>query len=218
LNSPVDPSLSQRQPAREPFIWLALAFEGGLFLLAAAIAWWFKLPLPEQVHWVPGDALWALVATLPPLAVLWWSRHTRFPPLRRLRQSVDELVVPLFAPCTLIDFLLLSLVAGLGEEALFRGVIQSPLSHYLPAWAAIAVAGVLFGLVHWINFTYAVFATIIGVYLGWLFSTFDNLLPPIIVHTLYDFAALAYLTRTTTTPTASGGRQPADDRRSEQPH
>jgi hypothetical protein len=123
-----------------------------------------------------------------------WMRYSRLPPLRRLCEAVDALVMPLFAQCNWLDFLLISLMAGLGEEALFRGVIQGPLANHLPPWAAIALGAVLFGLVHWITFSYAVFAAILGAYLGWLFWQFDNLLVPMIVHALYDFAALMYLT------------------------
>jgi membrane protease YdiL (CAAX protease family) len=68
------------------------------------------------------------------------------------------------------------------------------LTTYLPPWVAIALGAILFGLVHWITFSYAVFAAILGAYLGWLFWHFENLLVPMIVHALYDFAALVYLT------------------------
>jgi membrane protease YdiL (CAAX protease family) len=179
---------------REQFVWLALCFEGALFLVAAVLAWGFELPLRNQAHWIWSHALWGLLATLPPLAAMWWLQHSRLPPLKRLREAVDALVMPLFAQCNWLDFLLISLMAGLGEEALFRGVIQSPLTTYLPPWVAIALGAILFGLVHWITFSYAVFAAILGAYLGWLFWHFENLLVPMIVHALYDFAALVYLT------------------------
>jgi membrane protease YdiL (CAAX protease family) len=197
--------MEEQRPPREQLVWLAICFEGGLFLVAVGAAWAFDLPLRNQAHWSWTHLLWALAGTVPPLLILWGTQHARLALLRRLREAVDRLVVPLFAQCTYLDFLLISLMAGLGEEALFRGVVQSPLSNHLPPSAAIAIVAVLFGVVHWITLSYAVFAAILGVYLGWLFWYFDNLLVPMIVHALYDFAALVYLTRGTLTRRASEG-------------
>jgi membrane protease YdiL (CAAX protease family) len=58
------------------------------------------------------------------------------------------------------------------------------------------VAGVLFGLVHSITFTYVVLATLMGVYLGWVWLYADhNLLVIVITHALYDFVVLLWLLR-----------------------
>ena len=51
----------------------------------------------------------------------------------------------------------------------------------------------LFGLGHWITPSYGVLAGIIGGYLGLLTMASSNLLPAILAHALYDFAALVYL-------------------------
>jgi len=62
----------------------------------------------------------------------------------------------------------------------------------VPGWI---LASVLFGVVHSITPTYAVVAALVGAYLGWLWLWRDNLLAPIVTHAVYDFVALAYLTR-----------------------
>jgi membrane protease YdiL (CAAX protease family) len=51
----------------------------------------------------------------------------------------------------------------------------------------------VFGLAHPISTTYAVLASLIGIYLGFLFVATDNLLVPIVTHAAYDFLALVYL-------------------------
>jgi uncharacterized protein len=48
---------------------------------------------------------------------------------------------------------------------------------------------------HWLTMSYAVFATLIGVYLGILFLVTENLLAPIVTHALYDVVALSVLVR-----------------------
>ena len=97
----------------------------------------------------------------------------------------------------------MALLAGLGEETLFRGVIQPALAAHLPLAAAVATTGALFGLAHWITPTYALLAGLVGAYLGVLFVVSDNLLVPILAHALYDVVALALLVRVKPTPTSS---------------
>ena len=43
--------------------------------------------------------------------------------------------------------------------------------------------------------SYAVFATLMGAYMGLVFHWTDNLLPVIIAHALYDFVALVWILR-----------------------
>jgi hypothetical protein len=49
---------------------------------------------------------------------------------------------------------------------------------------------------HAVTVTYAVLATAVGAYLGWLALTTGNLLVPMIAHGLYDFVASVYLIHT----------------------
>ena len=90
---------------------------------------------------------------------------------------------------------LVALFAGLGEETLFRGVIQPALATHLPVLAALAATAALFGLAHWITPTYALLAGIVGAYLGGLLLVSGNLLVPIVAHALYDLVALTLLVR-----------------------
>lgn len=76
-----------------------------------------------------------------------------------------------------------SLCAGWGEEVLFRGFLQSELGW---VWASI-----IFGLAHALTATYALLATVMGGYLGWIFHEFNqSIWIPALVHGIYDFAAL----------------------------
>ena len=176
-------------------ITVAVIFEGSLGLVAVVIAWLLGVPLRDHFRW-DAVAWWAgVVATLPLLVGLLWIRRARWRPLARLNAVVDRLVGELFATASLLDLALISLLAGLGEELLFRGVLQTVLTRWIDPVPALVIAGVLFGLVHSITRTYAVVAAVVGIYLGWLFWHFDNLLAPIVTHALYDFIALAIITR-----------------------
>ena len=89
--------------------------------------------------------------------------------------------------------------AGLGEELLFRGLVQAGLAKLIPGaagvWIALVVASLVFGIFHWLNTTYAFLAALAGLYFGLLLMATGSLWPPIVAHALYDFVALWYLLR-----------------------
>lgn len=89
----------------------------------------------------------------------------------------------------------LSIVAGVGEELLFRGAVQGWLTQSLGTGAAIAVASVLFGLVHFVSFTYFLVATGLGLLLGTAYALSGSLALVMIWHAIYDVIALFCLLR-----------------------
>jgi hypothetical protein len=149
---------------------------------------------------------YSVAATLPLLGLLRWCLRTEWGPMRRLVKLVEEHLTPYLPGASAGGIVLLSLLAGIGEEALFRGVIQAGLSERLPAPVAVAIAALLFGVAHWLTMSYAVLAALIGVYLGILFLVTGNLLVPALTHALYDVAALSILVRMR--PDASGPEPP----------
>ena len=138
---------------------------------------------------------YGVAATLPLLGLLRWCLGTGWEPMQRLIGLIDKQLAPYLTGATAGGIVLLSLLAGVGEEVLFRGVIQEGLTQRLPAWLAVGIGAILFGAAHWLTTTYAVFAAFIGAYLGILFLMTGNLLVPTVTHALYDVAALAILAR-----------------------
>jgi membrane protease YdiL (CAAX protease family) len=179
-------------------VWIVLVaslFEGGLALVAWTAAWLLEEPLANRLWWDAADAALGIAACVPMLALFWLGLHARVPPLVRIRRLCAEVIRPLFAPCSVAELALISLLAGLGEELLFRGVLQAALARGLGPAAGLALTSVAFGLLHALTPTYAVLATAMGLYLGGLAMAEDNLLVVIVAHGLYDLVALVYLTR-----------------------
>lgn len=106
---------------------------------------------------------------------------------------VEERIAPLFAGSSPAEIVLVAGLAGLGEETLFRGVVQTALLDRCPTWAAVGISATLFGLAHFLSATYAVMAALVGAYLGWLHLASGNLLVPIVAHAVYDLVALRIL-------------------------
>ncbi|MCR4415041.1 MAG: CPBP family intramembrane metalloprotease [Thermoguttaceae bacterium] len=186
-------------PRPANFAITALLVEGGMGLVAVALGWALGYPPGDAVAWELAGWVWGAAAAVPLLALMGVCIRVPWRPFRELLGLLDEMVLPLFRNCPMADLFLVSALAGLGEEMLFRGVIQRAVAGGLePPWNeafALVVSGVLFGLAHYLTRTYAVLATLIGLYLGWLWLATGNLLVPIVAHGLYDFLALVYLTR-----------------------
>lgn len=143
----------------------------------------------------PADLAAGLAATLPLLAALGWCLRTRWQPIAELMRVVEERVAPLFRGAGIGGLALLALLAGVAEEALFRGVLQPWLSGRLPQWAALVLTSGVFGVLHWITATYALLAGLAGAWFGLLLLLTGNLLPPIVAHAAYDLVALVVLSR-----------------------
>jgi membrane protease YdiL (CAAX protease family) len=141
-----------------------------------------------------GPAI-GVLAALPMLALLRWCLRTTWEPMRRLVRLVEERLGSHLANASAGGIVLLAALAGLGEELLFRGVIQVWLAERLPVGLAVAGASVLFGVGHWLSASYAILASAIGAYLGLVFLVTGNLLAPIVAHATYDIVALVILAR-----------------------
>jgi membrane protease YdiL (CAAX protease family) len=117
-----------------------------------------------------------------------------------IRKYMATLYRDFIRHCSAFQLLLISVLAGIGEELLFRGVLQTLVTRWCGGEMRGIVIGVLvtaliFGLVHPISKFYVVICTLIGAYLGWLFVQTNNLTVPVIVHAFYDFCIFLYLPR-----------------------
>ncbi len=178
---------------RRPLLLIALVSEGGLVLLAWGLGAVVDTPAFDSLHLTWAATGFGLLASVPMLGGLAWVVRTPWPPLVRFRETIDEVVTPLFANSTMMDLVVISALAGLGEEVLFRGVMQTALAGAVGLWLAVAFTSIVFGFAHFISVTYAVYATVVGVYLGVLLIVFGNLLVPVVAHAAYDCLALVYL-------------------------
>jgi membrane protease YdiL (CAAX protease family) len=187
--------MDNEQPSRGEVVRLAILFEGGLGVLACAAGWLVGVLPWEKLHWDWAGLGLGLAAGVPMLGLLLLFALCPWAPFRRIGDFVEKVVRPLFRECTVGDLALISVLAGLGEELFFRGLIQEGLSGWLGAWPAVAVSAVLFGLLHPMTPMYAVLAAGAGAYFGATFLLSGNLLVAATAHAFYDFAALIYLLR-----------------------
>lgn len=179
---------------RKPTVRAALLFEG-LIVPVAAVG---IVVLGIDVHTL-GLPVWrALVSgaagSIATFALLFCL--TRFEHLSRavFKQHAKDLYT--FASSfSLAGIISLAVLAGIGEELLFRGLIQGWVSEKANNIWGVTVAAVLFGLVHFLSPAYFVIATGMGAALGAAYVLSESILLVIVWHGAYDLIALIVLTR-----------------------
>jgi membrane protease YdiL (CAAX protease family) len=207
------------QPAAETTskrpLWAAYAVEGGLGVVAAIAAWLTGVPLADEIGMSLAATGWGAVATLPMLAALAVLTRLDWPPINRIREIVRSFTRQLLWGASWGEVALLCLLAGIGEELLFRGVVQVLIADATGQIAGIVLGGVLFGAVHYLTTTYFVLGVAVGCYLGWLFAATGSLVVPIVAHAAYDFVALAVVLRGIARDAEERGREHATCGRTE---
>jgi membrane protease YdiL (CAAX protease family) len=169
---------------------LALLTQGVLIITAWALS--HLLNIPPQWGEVPRDVLLGIAGALG-LAVANYLLLLYAPPfwlVRGVRAVYHEVLVPLFSRLGATSIIVLGAVAGIGEEWLFRGVLQ-PLTGLL-------LASIVFGLAHVGTrsmLAFGLWASAMGLLLGVLAQATGGLMAPMVAHGVYDILALAYLRR-----------------------
>lgn len=176
-----------------PILGLAILFEGGMFVVAVGLGALLGKPALGEFTMTIQSFAWGAAAAFPPLIVVWACLDSSWAPFQNLARTFDERVVPLFRNSTTLEMGVIALLAGVGEEALFRGVFHIALRDATSVVVAVVVVSIVFGLLHFVSLTYAVMATLIGAYLAGLLIVFDNLFVPMTTHAVYDFIGLVVL-------------------------
>ncbi|WP_189575243.1 CPBP family intramembrane glutamic endopeptidase [Marinobacter zhanjiangensis] len=87
----------------------------------------------------------------------------------------------------------LAVLAGIGEELLFRGVIQGWVSQHLGVVAGILAGALVFGLAHAMSLAYFLVASALGVVFGVAYAVTDSLQLVMVWHAVYDLVVIAVL-------------------------
>ncbi|MBL8888584.1 MAG: CPBP family intramembrane metalloprotease [Planctomycetaceae bacterium] len=160
---------------------------------------------------VSGGAMLAMVM----FAGVWLLSQRGWAWLTEIQQILDQVLIPSLRKCRYWQLLVLAMLAGIGEELLFRwamqgwfelglrGLFDSPMSLGLAPspterWAfagAILLTSIVFGLCHAITRAYCALATMMGLVFSGVVVCGGGLVGAMIAHGLYDFLAFVWLCR-----------------------
>ncbi len=164
-------------------------------LAAIGLSFILDTPLGPQLTPDINAVLTGVIATVPLAGFLWWFSNTTLEHLAAFRRSQIKFFSEIGFTFTPPRIALMAIGAGIAEELLFRGVLQSWIAGFSPVVVAIIASNIVFGMMHLRTALYAIIAGLVGCYLGVLYSLTDNLLTPMAAHALYDAAALEYTRR-----------------------
>lgn len=88
----------------------------------------------------------------------------------------------------LLSFFAVVILAPLFEEILCRGLILSTLKKVMPKWYAIVISASIFGIIHG-NPIQFIYATSIGILLGWLYTKYDSIFAPMLCHLAFNLVS-----------------------------
>lgn len=175
--------------------YFACFTEAALVGVAAIVGAVLRHGMFEELRWRPLDVGWGIAATGPMLLGFAWLLRSKGSFAADIRRFFEHVIRPVFGGWSVTQLAIISLLAGICEEALFRGALQGGLVRLMGTVPALLVASVAFGLAHPISKQYIIAATVVGLLLGELLMLTGNLLAPIVAHALYDFCALVWFLR-----------------------
>ncbi len=174
-----------RTPRPGLFTAIIVAGELALVPLAFFIGWlWPDVGL-QPIEWSRDGFILGLLAAIPPaLGILWIMSPAgrKLPFVAKVNSMLRGIAGATLQALNPVHMALMASAAGVGEEVLFRGVLQPQLG--------IAITSLLFGLLHPFTLAYAALVVLMGVYLGWVAERGQGLLAPIVTHAVYDLIAL----------------------------
>jgi membrane protease YdiL (CAAX protease family) len=112
------------------------------------------------------------------------SIEDRFPALQDISTATEGAVLGLLGSTFKPVFALLvstavGVAAGVGEEMMFRGILQYEITKRLGSAPAVVLSSVVFGMLHAVTPWYALLASLASVYFGVVYSYTGNLVVPI---------------------------------------
>ena len=164
------------------------AMAWGLFLSAAAmlllihVTKLFRLRISLFKSIAPKPLLWATLLVLTSIFAL--NIFVQWFPLENILenefQGLSHNVIGAFT---------IAVLAPVLEEVMFRGAIQGYIMRKVRSpWVAIVVASLIFGVFH-MNPVQIVYATLLGVILGWIYYRTGSLISVIVGHVLNNTIA-----------------------------
>jgi membrane protease YdiL (CAAX protease family) len=180
--------------------WGLLTMVAGnqLLLIAAPallFAWLGRYRWVETFAWRRPSAGEMAGAALIGVGLVPWinallALQNQFWPLDpELTRSMAEQFLPALQRRPVLTVVAIGLLAGVCEELLFRGPIQTALTRRLPAWCALGFGGLLFGAAH-MYVQGLPLLTLIGVLLGWIVLRGGSIFPAMLLHAVYDMTKL----------------------------
>lgn len=180
-----EPNNSELEPLTRSQILIIMAITAIIIVMIAKL--WQKIGSVEILAWEFTSQ--ALIWSLALAGVISIASSVIYHLWPAYRHSADAYLELVIKPLTWSDLIWLGLLPGLSEELLFRGIMLPALGLNL---AGVIISSCLFGILHMNDtqqWSYAVWAAVVGFLLGYVALITSNLIVPVIAHILTNFCS-----------------------------
>lgn len=175
-----------------------ISFLGIIFSQAMIVMLGLMVLLGQNIkwhYWWLGPAMdlpLALLAAFLTYALIYWIYAYGGAFSRQLLVDVQKITIH-FKDYSWFNIGCVALLAGVGEELLFRVALQSLLANYVPIYLAIIIPALVFGLLHFLSWSYFISATVMGLIFGVVYFITQSAILVIVWHAVYDLIALGVI-------------------------
>ena len=85
-----------------------------------------------------------------------------------------------------LEMLLFGLMAPMVEELYFRGMCFNRMREMMPEAISVVISASFFGSMHAGSVLQMIYATVLGIFLGWIYCKTENILAPFMVHSAFN--------------------------------
>lgn len=177
--------MSKANVGRKDLYWGTLGILGFAVFLQSVFPVPAKQASGSAVLW----GLWGLILGVVTY-VLIYQVTARSAFLRKRILSDLAGLVAVARKLSYAEIVLIAFIAGVGEELLFRVVLQGHLVDWFNPIIGIVLASVLFGLVHFISPVYVILTTLFGLFFGVVYHLTGSYILVAVWHFMYDVFAI----------------------------
>lgn len=191
--------MTQKAPVPQRIVLIAALVSEGVMLLLTLL-WSHFRGVGIELSFSSSALLGGLKATGPLLVfnfgvfviLINRSRYSIY------REFFNEIIVPLCGNLNFVTIAFVALAAGIGEEFMFRALINTELSGLLGTIPGVIIGSFLFAYVHFIGIAIrfwpiVLFYFLFGLYFSYLYLMDENILIVVIAHAGYNFVAMNYV-------------------------
>jgi membrane protease YdiL (CAAX protease family) len=161
-------------------------------IIGGLLIYYTQTPWQLGVKYAFLSTVWGITFAIATFAAVVFV--TRLPLSYSLRNVCRQLL-PIFKGMAFWKVVVLSLMAGIGEELLFRGFLQQWLDGFVSVSLAIGIAAVIFGVLHFASVSYFLLTAFLGAAFGIAYHLTDSLLLIMSWHAFYDLLAIWVFSR-----------------------
>lgn len=178
------------QPAK-----FSLVLKSQLFIVMLGLLFWLaeSALYESNIGYLPAVVVGVVMAIVTFL-FFWLLFKLRVRLTQSLMKDIQR-IAPLFSGYRWWHCACVAALAGIGEELLFRGVVQVWFGQHFSIAVAIGLSSLIFGLLHYLSFAYFICATLMSIVLGVGYYLSGSLLAVMLWHGVYDFIALMVIVK-----------------------